>query len=75
MSDTKIAASFRVSLTALVPKPADLRVAVALAWCASVLRSEESVEAESASLRVGSRRPIHALLEHNTVGEGGIDDP
>jgi hypothetical protein len=32
MSDTKIAASFRVSLTALLPKQADSRVAVALAW-------------------------------------------
>jgi hypothetical protein len=28
MSDTKIAASFRVSLTALAPKQADSRVAV-----------------------------------------------
>jgi hypothetical protein len=32
MSDTKIAASLRVSLTALVPKQADSRVAVAWAW-------------------------------------------
>jgi hypothetical protein len=32
MSDTKIAASFRVSLTALAPKQADRRVAVACAW-------------------------------------------
>jgi hypothetical protein len=32
MSDTKIAASFRVSVTALLPKQADLRVAVAWAW-------------------------------------------
>jgi hypothetical protein len=29
MSETKIAASFRVSLTALAPKQADRRVAVA----------------------------------------------
>jgi hypothetical protein len=29
MSDTKIAASFRVSLTALAPKQAEWRVAVA----------------------------------------------
>jgi hypothetical protein len=38
MSATKIAASFRVSLTALAPKAADLLVAVALAWPTSMLR-------------------------------------
>jgi hypothetical protein len=32
MSATKIAASFRVSLTALLPKHADPPVAVACAW-------------------------------------------
>jgi hypothetical protein len=32
MSDTKIAASFRVSLTALMPRSPDRRVAVASAW-------------------------------------------
>jgi hypothetical protein len=73
MSATKIAASFRVSVTALVPKHPDSAVAVAWAWCASMLRLRNGVEAESASLRVD--RPVYPRrLKHNTVAEGGIDD-
>jgi hypothetical protein len=70
MSDTKIAASFRVSLTALLPKQADRRSSRAWAWCASMLRFGEGVEAESASLRVDpSVYPRHGELI--THAEGG----
>jgi hypothetical protein len=73
MSDTKIAASFRVSLTALLPKQANSRVAVGWAWCASMLRSEDGVEAGSASLRVD--RPVYPRRDELiTRAEGGIDD-
>jgi hypothetical protein len=48
MSDTKIAASFRVSLTALMPKRADSRVAVAWAWLHYHAALKEGVEAGSA---------------------------
>ena len=73
MSATKIAASFRVSLTALSPKQADRRVAVALAWCASMLRLRKAWKRE-AHPRVSARDAYPRRLKHNTVAEGEIDN-
>jgi hypothetical protein len=72
MSATRIAASFRVSLTALLPKQPDRRVAVAGAWLRFHAALEEGVEAGSAALRVNW--PVYPRrVDHNTVMEGGID--
>ena len=72
MSDTKIAASFRVSLTALMPsrQVAESRWLEhgALPCCAG-----DDAEAESASLRVDPS-VYPRRVDHNTVTEGGIED-
>jgi hypothetical protein len=74
MSATKIAASFRVSLTALVPKEADSRVAVAWAWLHYHAAPKEDVEAGNAgpACRLANAYPRRA--EHNTFAEGRIAD-
>jgi hypothetical protein len=70
MSATKIAATFRVSLTAPTPRSpgrGGLSIA-ALPCCAG-----DDVEAESAFLRVD--RPVYPRrAERSTVGDGAIDD-
>src|SRR6516225_7588020 len=71
-SDTKIAASFRVSLTALVPKP-DHRSQMAWArlhYHAALRRTwKQGVQAPRVDWPVYPRR-----AELSTAGEGGIDD-
>ena len=73
MSATKIAASFRVSLTALSPKQADRRVAVALAWCASMLRLRKAWKRE-AHPRVSARDAYPRRVGYSTLAKGGIEN-
>jgi hypothetical protein len=69
MSATKIAASFRVSLTALVPKP-DHRSRVAWAW----LRFHAALKRtwkQGAQPYVSTGGSIHAAAQVSTIVERG----
>ena len=71
MSATKIAASFRDSLTALVPKQPDHRLALAwLRFHAALGRTwKQGVQAPRVDRPVYPRR-----VEHNTLAEAGIEN-
>jgi hypothetical protein len=69
MSATKIAASFRISVTALVPKQPDHRLALAwLRFHAALRRTWK----QGAQPCVSTGRSIDAMLNIARVGEGGI---
>src|SRR6516165_4705631 len=72
MSATRIAASLRVSLTAGLPRAGKSPVAVALAWCASMLRLRKAWK-RGAHPRVSAREAYPRRVEHNTLTKGGID--
>jgi hypothetical protein len=73
MSDTKIAASFRVSLTALVPRP-DHQSQMAWAWphYHAALRGRGSRKCRSC---VSAREAYPRQVQHNTVTDIEIDGP
>src|SRR5215831_3939866 len=55
MSDTRIAASFRVSVTALMPRSPDHQSQVAWAWCAPWIPERSATRLRKADLNVLSR--------------------
>ena len=73
MSAARIAASFRVSVTALAPKQAEARVALAWAWLhyhAAPRRTwKQGVQAPRVDRSVYPRR-----VEHNTLTKGGVEN-
>jgi hypothetical protein len=73
MSATKIAASLRVSLTALMPKQVDSRVAVAQAWLHYQLHHGGRGSGECRP-RVSAREAYPRRVERSTVTGGGIDN-
>jgi hypothetical protein len=73
MSATKIAASLRVSLTALAPKQADRRVLVARAWLHYHAALRKTWKQGMQAPRID--RPVYPRhVDHNTVTGGGIAD-
>ena len=74
MSATRIAASFRVSLTALAPRSLDRRVAVALAWLHyhAALRWtwKQGMQAPRVDRPVYPRR-----VDYSTLTKGGMENP